>query len=666
MGIASDLIIIIVASLILAVAARRLGQPLILGYIVAGILVGPHTPGITVGNAHDIELLAEIGVGLLLFELGIEFSLKELKPVRAIALIGTPIQILLVMAFGHWLGLTLGWDRTASIWLGAVMSLSSTMVVLKTLEANELLGTLSSRVMIGMLIVQDLAIAPMLIILPQIGAVDAGSGPLVWAGAKAALFLGAMFLLGRKIMPLLLERIARAGSRELFLLSTCTIGLGIGYATYLTGLSFAFGAFVAGMVLSESDYAYQILSNVLPLRDLFGLLFFASVGMMLDPAVLFSSYGTVILLVLATLLGKGLVFGVLSRIFRYGNVIPLAMGLGMSQIGELSFLLAGAGLAAGGLDQQQFGLILAVTVVTMMLTPALSRVTGPLYRLSRRFAPQDTLQTVNLDDGHLQEHHVVLVGGDNIGGLVADILRRFGVPYVVIEASHRNMQRLAKDGHPVIYGDAAQQMVLAAAQVRTADIVLITTPAFDVARSVLRLVRDMAPGVAVIGRTNGRQEMQTLARMGLDMVVEPGLEAGLEFVRQTLAQLKVPPAHILRFTDQLHQEAYAPFCENRDKALAGLRVSRHLLDLHWIELTGQCPLTGSSPAQAQVRTRTGASIVALERDGKLRVNPPADTVLAAGDLLAVIGNAEHLKAFRDQFMPCPLGNLAPKTEPAPA
>ncbi|BBD08873.1 cation:proton antiporter [Desulfovibrio ferrophilus] len=665
MGIASDLIIIIVASLIFAIIARRLGQPLIFGYILAGILVGPHTPGIMVGNAHNIELLAEIGVGLLLFELGIEFSLKELRPVRLVALIGTPIQILLVMAFGYGLGEFLGWDRTASIWLGAVLSLSSTMVVLKTLESQELLGTLSSRVMIGMLIVQDLAIAPMLIILPQIGVEDAGSGPLIWAGVKAVLFLGTMFVLGRKIIPMLLERIARAGSRELFLLSTCTIGLGIGYATHLTGLSFAFGAFVAGMVLSESDYAYQILSNVLPLRDLFGLLFFASVGMMLNPVVLFANLGTVLLLVGAIMLVKGLIFAGIARIFRYGNVVPLAMGLGMSQIGELSFLLAGTGLAVGGLNQNQFALILAVTVLTMLLTPALSKATGPLYDVRKRFLPDQQLTTINIKTETLR-NHVVLVGGGIIGGLVADILRRFGVPYVVIEASHRCMKRLTDNGHPVIYGDATQEVVLHAAHLDQAKIVLITPPAFDVTRTVVQLAQHLAPNVVTIGRTNGPQEMQTMSRLGLDVVVEPGMEASLEFIRQTLAQLKVPAAHIMRFTDEVHSDLYDTFHHGQEKALRKLRVSRNLFDLHWIELGENCPLAGRTLRQAEVRTRTGASVIAIEHHEELQINPSPDTSLSVGDLVAVIGTAKQIREFTSTFLPCPVGDLIPKEEVTPA
>ncbi|HJX31456.1 MAG TPA: cation:proton antiporter, partial [Thermodesulfobacteriota bacterium] len=253
MGIAADIAIIVVAALIGGAIAQRLKQPLILGYILAGVLVGPYTGGVTVTEIHDIERLAEIGVALLLFGLGLEFSLKELKPVKKVALIGTPIQILLTMGYGFAIGRLFGWEWLPSLWVGALISLSSTMVMLKTLMNRGLLGTLSSRVMIGMLIVQDLAVVPFMIILPQLQNPEVGLPLLGLAVLKSACFLVLIVLFGTRIIPRMLAYIAKGNSRELFLLAVTATGLGVGYATYLFGLSFAFGAFVAGMVLSESE-----------------------------------------------------------------------------------------------------------------------------------------------------------------------------------------------------------------------------------------------------------------------------------------------------------------------------------------------------------------------------------------------------------------------------
>jgi monovalent cation:H+ antiporter-2, CPA2 family len=275
MGIAA---IIVVAGLIGGLIMQRLGQPLIIGYILAGVAVGPFTGGITVSEVHEIELLAEIGVALLLFALGIELSLKELQPVRRIALIGTPIQILLAMGVGVGIGQLLGWTWLESIWFGGMISLSSTMVVLKTLMSQGRMGMLSSRIMIGMLLVQDLAVVPLMIILPQLGDLERGLSTLGFAAIRAAIFIIGMIFVGTRVIPYLMRIVARWNSRELFLLTVPALGLGIGYGTYLFGLSFAFGAFVAGIVLSESDYSHQALSDIVPLRDIFGLLFFASEG----------------------------------------------------------------------------------------------------------------------------------------------------------------------------------------------------------------------------------------------------------------------------------------------------------------------------------------------------------------------------------------------------
>jgi Kef-type K+ transport system membrane component KefB len=405
MGIASDIVIIVVAGLMGALVAQRFKQPLVVGYILAGILIGPHTGGVTVSDVHGIERLAEIGVALLLFALGLEFSFSELKPVRRIALIGTPIQMLLTIGYGFLLGRWMGWPPTAALWLGALMSLSSTMVTLKTLMNQGYMGTLSSRVMIGMLIVQDLAVVPLMIILPQLSAPGADLAPIGLAAVKSALFLAAMVFLGTRWLPRLLAVVARWNSRELFLLAITAIGLGIGYLTYMVGLSFAFGAFVAGMVISESDYGHQALSDIIPLRDVFGLLFFTSVGMLLDFGYVRAHIIEELVLVAVIIAGKGLIFGFVARGFGYGNVIPLAVALGLSQVGEFSFVLARAGLDSGSLDPDMYALVLAATIISMVLTPFVSQLTAPIYALwRRRHRRREALQTINLPARALSDH----------------------------------------------------------------------------------------------------------------------------------------------------------------------------------------------------------------------------------------------------------------------
>ena len=463
MGIAEDIALILVAALLGGVVARWLRLPLILGYIAAGVLVGPNTFGPSVGDVHEIELLAEIGVALLLFTIGLHFSLGELAPVRRIALLGTPLQMALTIAFGYGVGrllLDLGWVE--SVWLGALFSLSSTAVVLKTLGEQGVLGTLSARVMIGMLIVQDLAIVVLLTVLPVLQNVKEGLPELGLAVLKAAAFIAAMLLLGSRILPMLLARLAAWGSRELFLVSVVAIGVGVGYATYLVGLSFAFGAFVAGMILSQSDYSHQALAEVEPLRDVFAMIFFVSVGLLIDPSYLWANFGTITLVVVLVLLVKGLIFGGLTKVFGYGNIVPFAVGLGLFQVGEFSFLLAREGISADAISQETYSLVLATAAVTMALTPLAARLAPVLYGRYRRRFPRELLQTFNLPAGGLQDHAVV-AGYGRVGSFVARLLDRLEKPFVVVEANPNRADEAKVAGFPTVYGDAVAIPVLEAA-----------------------------------------------------------------------------------------------------------------------------------------------------------------------------------------------------------
>ena len=405
-------------------------------------------------------MLAEIGIALLLFALGLEFSLKDLKPVRKVALIGTPIQIILTIGLGSAIGHLMGWDWKSSLWLGALISLSSTMVILKTLMNQGWLGTLSSKVMIGMLIAQDLAVVPMMIILPQLNDPRVGLPVLGLAVLKAAAFIAGMILLGTRILPHLLAHIAKLGSRELFLLAITAIGLGVGYVTHIMGLSFAFGAFVAGMVLSESDYGYQALSDIVPLRDLFGLLFFTSVGMLLDPMFMFKNVQQILVLVLAVSIGKGFIRRAYSSLFQYGNVIPWQSDWVFSK--SVSFPLFWQGWpVTNSIGRDLYSLVLTTTILTMVLTPLVSGQTARIYAFKKRWFCHETLEKSNIPDAGLSGH-VVIAGGGHVGFQIAQSLKRLGRQFVLIELDHRRFEQAKRAGMAVVYGDAGNEIVLEA------------------------------------------------------------------------------------------------------------------------------------------------------------------------------------------------------------
>ena len=564
MGIAGDIVIVVIAALLGGLIAQVLRQPLIIGYILAGVVVGPYTGGVTVSDVYNIEKMAEIGVALLLFALGLEFSLRDLKPVRHIAIIGTPIQIALTTAFGYAVGRWMGWEWVPSLWFGALISLSSTMVILKTLENLGLLGTLSSRVMIGMLIIQDLAVVPMLVILPQLSEPGAGLHVLAVSALKAAVFLALVIVVGTRIMPRLMKTIADWNSRELFLVATTAIGLGIGYGTYLFGLSFAFGAFVAGMLLSESDYGYQALSDIIPLRDVFSLLFFTSIGMLLDPQYLLDHPGMVLSLVLVVMAGKGLIFASLGRAFRYRNIIPLAMGLGLSQVGEFSFVLGRVGVATQSISPEFYSLVLTMTVVTMVLTPLLASLTAPIYGLCGRWLESVCTEPVHFPKRNLKDH-LVIAGGGRVGRYVAGILQRMGTPFIIVEWNSRRVDDLKALGFPVLFGDAEKEIILEAAEVGKARLLLITTPVALISQAIVAHAKKINPAIHIIARAEGFEEMRGLHAQGVSLVVQPEFEASLEVARQALMHLDVPMDLIRQYTDEVREELYRPLYKDWQK-----------------------------------------------------------------------------------------------------
>jgi monovalent cation:H+ antiporter-2, CPA2 family len=646
MGIAADIALILVAALIGGYLAQRLGQPLILGYIVAGVLVGPHTSGPTVAEIHDIELLAEIGVALLLFALGLEFNLRKLGPVRWIAFIGTPIQILLSIALGFGVGLALGWTAYAAVWLGAIIALSSTMVLLKTLMAQGTQGTLASRVMLAMLIVQDLAVVPLMILLPELGNLTDGLPQLGWAALRALLFVSAMVLVGTRVIPFVLRRVAAWNSRELFTVSVLAIGLGVGYATYLAGLSFAFGAFVAGMVLSESDYSHQALSDIVPVRDVFGLLFFVSVGMLLNPAFVLANFGPILFLVVAALVGKGLIFASITRVFGYRGEIPLAVGLGLFQIGEFSFVLARVGLSEGALSADQYSLVLAAAVLTMVLTPFATRATNPVLAVVRRWRPAPAAEPINLPASELSGH-IIIAGYGRVGRYTAQVLHQLGFPFVVLERDQRRADEIKAAGLPVIYGDASSVEVLEAAGVRRARLVLVVVSAAIDVEVIIRQVRRLHPSLHIVARATRLGQLEELRALGVHEAIQPEFEAGLEVVRQTLLHFDVPAVEIERLSDLVRREQYQPLrTAHPDGALLeGLRHARYALDVVWTRLPEGAPLVGQTLRASNIRQQTGASIAALVRGQEVLINPEPDVVFQAGDEVAVLGTGEQRTAF---------------------
>jgi CPA2 family monovalent cation:H+ antiporter-2 len=557
-----DLTIVLVATALGGFLSHRLHQPVILGYLVSGFAIGPFGFKL-LSNVADIKSLAEIGVAFLLFALGVEFSLADLKRVKQIAIKGSLLQIGLTIALVAIVTVFTGWASgiTQGIFLGAVLSLSSTAIVLKTLTESGETNTVHGQIMLAILIAQDLALGVMLAILPALQQPENIAVALGFALVKIALFVVVAIILSLWIVPRILSNIAATESNELFLLVVIALCLGVSLTTAYLGLSIAMGAFVAGLMISEIDYADQALAKILPLRDTFASLFFASIGMLIDPAILINNFGLILGLVTLVMLGKAaIILGIVLK-FGYSLKNAIIISFGINQIGEFSFVLALAGLKLELLSQQTYSLLLGTTAITLVLTP-LSLKVAPLIadylnqnpflaKFLQRFSVPKTISMPEIITDH-----VVVAGYGRVGQVIVSILQSQGYPVVVIENSEASVQRLRMRQIPYIFGDADSELVLEKAHLETAKALAIALPDPASTRLLLKNALTIAPYLDVIARSHSNKEIDILAQMGAKEVVQPEFEAALELGNHLLKTLGAGDSYIQTVINTIRKDRY--------------------------------------------------------------------------------------------------------------
>jgi CPA2 family monovalent cation:H+ antiporter-2 len=537
-----DLVLAVVVAFLGGVVAQRLGQPVILGYLVAGVVIGPFTPGPT-ADVHSIQVLSEIGVAFLMFALGAEFSFGELRSLGRVATVGGTLQIVGTMALGPLLAPLVGLSVAQGVFFGALLALSSTVVALKVLMGRGELQALHGRVALGILIAQDLAVVPMVVVLPSVTVAQEGLlVELGLAAAKAAGVLLGAYLVGVRLVPWALTHAAVSRTRELFLLGVVALALGTALVTQFAGLSLAFGAFLAGLVVAESEYRTQVLAEVLPLRDIFASLFFVSVGMLIDPAALLAQAGLVALVVGVVVVGKaGIVAAIMLLLGLPARVAVLA-GLSLAQVGEFSFVLARVGVSGGAIPPAVFDLTLAIALVTIVLTPSLLRA-GPhlvaacerLPLLGPRFAGSVEGDTA----AEALSGHAVLCGFGRVARELAAALEARAIRYVVIDYNPAVVRALRARGVPVIYGDAANPTVLERAHVERAKLLAVLMPERAAAELAPRRARALSPRLDIVARAASADDLLRLRRAGASDVVQPEFEAGVEVIRHALRRYGV-------------------------------------------------------------------------------------------------------------------------------
>lgn len=555
----------LVAALLGGTLARALRLPILVGYLAAGIVVGPHTPG-WVAHVTAVNLVAEIGVILLMFAVGVHFSLDDLRAVKRTALIGGGLQIAGTTALGWLLGLTFGWGIYGGLFLGCALALSSTAVMMKVLEERGEQGTAHGKVMLGILIVQDLTLVAMIALLPALASVSTnGMGALNeigWAVLKAGAFIAVTVLLAMRLVPALLHRIARLGSPELFLMTVVCICLLTAMVADVAGLGLELGAFMAGIVVSESDYAHEVFAQIRPLRDVFASLFFVSVGMLLNPAFLRSHLVPVALVVGLIVFGKSLLsFLVVYMMGWHGRTAVLA-GLGLAQIGEFSFVLATVGSARKLIPDEIASVILSAALITLFLAPFLFQAAPPLYTrlnrmagLSRWLNRQGALpeQADGLEEDLCR---VLVLGYGRIGRYVSDALRAKGVPHLVVDYDANALRRLRDSGVPTLYGDASSATVLKQTRPERMQLAIIALPESAVAEMTLRAIKRLSPQLPVLVRVHRGVDIPLMREAGADAVIHAEFEAGTEMIRQSLNRLGFPDIEVDAYLLAVRQHRY--------------------------------------------------------------------------------------------------------------
>lgn len=552
-----DLAIVFLAAVAGGVLARMTRQPLILGYVLGGIAIGPFTPGPSVSGSHTFDLFAEIGVILLMFSIGLEFSAKDLMHVKWVALWGGPLGILMAIGLTVVTGSLIGWSMIQSIVIGAVISIASTMVLARMLVDRGELRSKHGRVMIGIALVEDVAVVVMTVLVPALG--EFNSGRLLLIGQallKAFLILAPFGYFAAKVIPAIMTHIARTQNQELFLLVTLAISLGTAAVTQMIGLSLALGAFLAGLIISASEYGHETLARLLSLRDAFVALFFVTIGILIDPRVIIDNLSLLATMIGLIMGGMFMIWTTVVRLFGYSWTTAFLVGIGLTQIGEFSFVLVQVAKAAGHVGIEVYNATLAASLFTILANAALVRYV-PSWLGGRSLARLPHEAEPWPPENEPPRQHVVLCGFGRVGSALGKALEAFNFPYVVIDRDPDIIRRLQIRGTACLYGDASHRELLTKARVEDASLIIVALPEIDPAALVVTRIRAINPKAPILSRAHGQAEAGRLAEVGSTEVIQPEVEAAATLIRHALNWFAVPKDHILNYVERYRQSMEA-------------------------------------------------------------------------------------------------------------
>lgn len=641
-----SLVIIIAASTAIVFLLHKLKVPSLVGFLIAGALIGPYGLGIA-GDTRVVEVLAEVGVILLLFTIGIEFSLKKLEGMKKAVVTAGGLQVLVTIVLAAGVSYLLIDNPRKALLIGFLTALSSTAIVLKIIDQRGETDSPHGRLMFGILIFQDLCVVLLMLLIPVLAGSGLNIGDITLKVLKAALIVGFILFSSQKLIPGLLYQIVRTRSRDLFIMTIILLSFAIALLTSEFGLSLALGAFLAGLAISESEYAHQATADILPFKESFMGLFFVSVGMLLDVSFVFHHAFLVMAAVVAIFVVK-LATGVLSA--SLSGAPPktsLQVSLGLAHIGEFSFILALAGRNYGLLGSEFYQLFLSASVITMLLTPFLLE-SGPALSdwvaAKGLFKKALRLATYGEEPGERIENHVIIIGFGLNGRNLARVLREAGVPYVVLDLNSETVREMRPKGEPIYYGDGASAEILEKLGIKSARLLVVAISDPASTRRIVAVSRSANPEIHIVVRTRYVSEMDDLKELGADEVIPEEFETSIEIFARVLDIYNFPSHVILEMINRIRSDNYT--------ALRKVELPRKCLfpSCEWlpeIEMDGlrlpkDSPFSGKTIGEMQVRSKAGVTIIAVRRNSSVYINPPPDFRLSGGDIIMFTGDRKSM------------------------
>jgi CPA2 family monovalent cation:H+ antiporter-2 len=631
-----DIVVILLVALPIIFLFKKINLPSIVGFLIAGMLIGPYGFNL-IRSVNQISVMAEIGIMLLMFTIGLEFSLSQLIRIKKFLLIAGGFQLLITIIFCTIIFTVLGIEINQAIFFSLLVSLSSTAIVLKILSDKDELESPHGKISIGILIFQDLAIVPMFLLLPLLS----GFGQL--AGSDIAVkiliafgVLAGLLLLARFLMPLIVYQLANIRSREAFTIGVILLLLGTAYITHSFGLSFALGAFIAGLILSESDYNHQIVSDILPFRDSFNSIFFVSIGLLLNIQFVLENVLLISGLTLGIIIVKTLVIVAIVYFMKYPLRIGILAGLGLAQIGEFSFVLAQAGLNFKLIGNDYYNSFLASTIFSMILTPLLIKL-SPFIAGKTSALEKDKKHNENyLENLHA---HVIIAGFGLNGSNLARVLKETGIKYVVTELNPDTVKKEKAKDEKIIYGDISREEVLKAVRIDKANIIVYAISDPAVTKLSLKLVKKLNPNIYALVRTRYINEIDELKKLGADEVIPEEFETALQIFRKVLERYHIPLNVIMKQTTILREESYS-FLRKEGVDLSSFThldeiLAQGLTETYYVN--DDNIHINKTLSEINLRAKTEATIIAIVRDGKTISNPSAKEIIKAADTLVIYG-----------------------------